>query len=191
LCSIVKNLRNLKLKNIKVGVKQRPLNVSDLLTTLLDNKSLTHLSLVDLGMGNSIEIREQISDFIIYNESLVKLNLRGNNLIKIRPMIQNLIRNCNSNIQKLILSDNDYEVYDIIEMLGLIEKDSLFNERQHFKLRYVCFSNCTNLYPFEFKIKKILDEFYQKRRKVFIQYKTGEQELVQKAIQKEKEKEDD
>jgi Leucine-rich repeat (LRR) protein len=129
---------------------------------------LTSLSLVGLGIGSNIEVRGQLSDLVLYNENIQKLNLRGNNLIKIKPFIQNLVRNCNSNIQKLVLSENDYEMFDFNEFLNMIEKESVLCQRHHFKLRFVCFSNCPNLYPFEFKIKKKLDEFYQVRRKVFI-----------------------
>jgi hypothetical protein len=185
LIQVAKKLRNLKLVGIRVGYKKRLPMMSDLLASLLDNKSLTNLSLIDLGLGNSIEVREQISDLIIYNETLIKLNLRENNLCKIKPLMTNLVRNCNSNLQKLVLSANDYEMFDFNTMLELMDKESMFGTRTHFKLRLLIISNCPNLYPFEFKIKKKLDEFYQKRRKVFIQYKTDEQELVQKALKKD------
>jgi hypothetical protein len=64
-------------------------------------------------------------------------------------------------------------------MLELIEKESEFGVRQNFKLRFIAISNCPNLYPFEFKMKRKLDEFYKKRRKVYISYKTDEELMVQ------------
>jgi hypothetical protein len=71
---------------------------------MMQNSNLKRLSLVDLNIGESIESREMLSDMILYNETLIKLNISGNKLIKIKPLIQNLARNCLSNIQKLVLS---------------------------------------------------------------------------------------
>jgi hypothetical protein len=59
-------------------------------------------------------------------------------------------------------------------MLSIIEQDSVYGERHNFKLRYLSISNCSNLYPFEFKIKSKLDQFYLKNRKIFISYKSDE-----------------
>ena len=144
----------------------------------MTNKTLKNLSLIDLDIGENIEQREVLSNFILYNETLIKLNLTGNKLIKIKPLMQNLVRNCASNIQKLVLSKNDYEIYDFNVMLETMEKESLFGQRQNFKLRFIGISNCPNLYPFEFKMKKKLDEFYKQRRKVFVSYETDEEMLV-------------
>ena len=82
------------------------------MAALWNNKTLKHLSLVDLNLGETAEQRDVLSTFFLYNETLTKINLSGNKLIKIKPLFQNLVRNCASNIQKLILSNNDYEVYD-------------------------------------------------------------------------------
>lgn len=79
---------------------------------------------------------------ILYNETLIKINLRGNHLIKVKQLIVNLARNRNSNLQILNLSNNDFEMFDVNDILAAIEDDSVFMSRQHFKLRYLTLSNC-------------------------------------------------
>ena len=135
---------------------------------LLDNKQIEKLSLVDLSLGQNIETRQQIADIFLYNETLKKINLSGNNLIKAKLLISNLVLNMNSNIEILKLSNNDYDFYDFTEILKQLDLNSQFGNKQYFKLRYLTISNCPNLSPFEFKLRAKLDEFYEKRRKVFI-----------------------
>jgi hypothetical protein len=73
------------------------------------------------------------------------------------------------------LSRNDWEIYDVVEMLKLIDGNSQFgSKRHHFALRMVSFTDCPNIWPMEFKVKAKLDEFYQKRRKLLISYKSIE-----------------
>lgn len=92
-------------------------------------------------------------------------------MIKPKQLFTNLVRNRNSKVYKLVLSNNDFEMYDFNEMLKIIDEDSVFGDRQHFKLRFLALSNCPNLSPFEFKMKSRLDEFYSRRkRKTFISY---------------------
>ena len=79
---------------------------------------------------------------ILYNETLIKINLRGNHLIKVKQLIVNLARNRNSNLQILNLSNNDFEMFDVNDILAAIEDDSVFMSREHFKLRYLTLSNC-------------------------------------------------
>lgn len=96
-----------------------------------------------------------------------------NKLVKVKPLMENLSRNCKSSLQKLDLSQNLYEMHDFNEILRILDQDSVFAKRQYFKLRYLNISCCENLSPFEFKLKSKLDEFYQNnKRKLYIAYKT-------------------
>lgn len=128
---------------------------------LLTNKSLRSLTLKRLDLGHKIEMRQQIADIIVYNENIEKLNLCGNHIQKIKPIFENLVRNRKSNLQKFVLSENNMELYDVKDILRTIDKDSLYGERQHFKLRFLTISNCKPLISKEQEVKALLDDFYK------------------------------
>ena len=174
---LLPRLACLKLSNIKLATKLTDFDWNELLSALLSNRSLKKLSLVNLGLGNDCDARMGLATVVLYHDSLVSLNLKNNNLIKLKPLIENLVRNGNSNILKLNLSQNSYDEFDFSELLRLIDMDSVFGKRQYFKLRYVCLSNCKKLAPIEAKLQEKLDSFYLtpgKQRKTLISYKNKE-----------------
>lgn len=140
------------------------------------------LSLIDLDLGGNPEggtlkttttQKQLIADIVLYNETLRKLDLSGNKLSRLKPLFENLVRNRNSQIQKLVLSRNDWEVREIGEMHKAMDKESLFGgERQHFQLRLVNLNDCPALDSQQIETKKKLDEFYEKRRKVLVTYRS-------------------
>ena len=144
----------LKLKNVSQQPRRAPgqrpphsdhtesCDWEPLLSALLGNKCIKKLSLVSLGLGSSIGLRQMVSDLPLYNECLTSLNIQYNGMCKMKPLIENIIRNRFSNLSRLILSGNDYDIHDLKEMLKLLDtKDTIFGERQHFKLRYIDISN--------------------------------------------------
>lgn len=153
---------------------------------LLQNKSLRKLTLKRLDLGLNIEMRQHIADLVVYNENIDKLNLAGNSIQKIRPIFENLVRNRNSNLQKFVLSENDMEVYDVKDILRTIDKDSLYGQRQHFKLRFLTISNCKPLISKEREVKALLDDFYKQRRKVFISFRNEEVNALEKDVEEAK-----
>ena len=135
-----------------------------------------------MNLGKDGDTRSMVADIFLYNENLNKINLSGNNLFKLKIMFKNISRNYNLNLSKLILSRNDFDMFDFRDMIEILEPYTKFGEKQYFKLRYISLSSCPNLWPFENKMKEKLDEFYKVSRKVFIQYKSRESwEIEQKS----------
>ena len=96
---------------------KKPINYEPLLESLQKNSTLQKLTLRHLGLGKKMSQNVLTSSLILYNESIKKLDLRGNSLTNLRVMTNNLVQNLNSKIQRLYLSENDFEVYDVKEML--------------------------------------------------------------------------
>lgn len=110
--------------------EMEPCDWEPLISALLGNNSIKKLSLVNLDLGRSIELRQMISDLPLYNEYLTSLNIQFNKMIKLKPLIQNVIRNRLSQLSRLIISGNHYDIYDLKEMLALLNtKDTIFGER--------------------------------------------------------------
>ena len=115
-------------------VEPSPCNFEHLLHELIQNKTLSSLSLVDLDLGDHQQpgsfgvpkTQEQLlADILLHNESLVKVDLSGNKLTRLKPLFENLSLNQNNQIQKLVLSRNDCGIEDVNEMLEILEHDSL------------------------------------------------------------------
>ena len=51
-------------------------------------------------------------------------------MCKIKPLIQNIVRNRNSMLSRLIVSGNQYNLHDLKEMLTLLDtNDTIFGDR--------------------------------------------------------------
>lgn len=91
----------------------------------------------------------QLSDILVYNETLLSLSLKSNEIFRTKLIFQNIVRNLKSQLVKLNLSCNHMTMHDLADMLEILDcKETIFGERQFFKLRYIDISNNSEIKDF-------------------------------------------
>ena len=142
-------------------------NLLPLIEYLRENKTITKLAFRNMNIGEFPLHNEYLGDLMLYNTTLEVLDLSNNQIAKLEKFFPNLVRNGDSNILHINLSNNKVEIEDFAAFLKLIDKPSSFNNL-HFMLRLLNLSN-NPMQAFDMKIEKMLTEFYNNQhRKLFI-----------------------